>query len=1149
MGPASRGASRRRVPRDSEVIESAVEDMESQENKDIPSSKKRRTGAQDGGLLPPVELSQAQLYKEPTNEELSQMKETENLFHSNLLRMQMEELLKEVRLKEKKQQRIDAFLHKIKQRLLTVPSTKVTEMTDQSWLPKDVRVPFIQKPYSVKGRFQFLPPTQVTVVGSYLLGTCVRPDVNIDVVLTMPKEILQDKDGLNQRYLRKRALYIAHLGHHLSRDPLFGSVRFSYTNGCHLKPLLLLRPAGKDERLVTVRLHPCPPPGFFRLCRLLPSKNNVRTTWFWDKTIPEEGKGVLDTPTPHYNTLLLCDEVMESHLHLLSAMLASSPGLRDGIILLKVWLRQRDLHKGVGGFSGFIVSMLVAFLVSSRKISKSMSGYQVLRNALQFLAATDLTVNGISLCRSLDPSLPALADFHQAFSVVFVDPSGYLNLCADVTVPTYQQVQHEAQLSMAMLDDKTVDGFQMLLMTPKPMIRTFDHVLHIHPLNCLYAACRRLKMWSELLDHGGDYVAAILPTLTTLLERGLGSRLILLTHSRAPVPEWEINQNPPKHKDWGGLTLGLLLRPEGLVSVLEMGPEADHPEATDFRQFWGPRSELRRFQDGSIREAVLWKAESMAEKRLLPHQVITHLLKLHVGIPESYVHYVGGSLDPLIRVPKETHSTGEEALAMVVRSYDHLSRQLWGLKGLPLTVTSVQGAHPALRYTDVFSPVPVWFDHTFHDHLEKRDALLPRSSKPCPAFVDPINVVCHLEGSGQWPQDADAIQRVRAAFQLRLAEVLSQEHGLQCSAKASHTDVYKDGYVFRVRVAYHREPQILKESCTPEGMITLRDTPASILLDRDTRQLPQLTSALHGLQQQHSAFSGVARLAKRWVRAQLLSDGLTEESLDLMAASLFLQPAPFTPPSSPQVGFLRFLSLLSTFDWKNNPLIINLNGELTAEDQAEIHSHFLESRIRLPVMVIATPQDRNHSLWTKDKPSAQILHHLVNLAAKALSVLENQLMTPSKSGDIRMVFRPALDVYDVLIRLNPRHIPRHREAVDLPAASFSRGLLQSADSSPRLPVLCYDPPSLYLDQLRKAFGDLALFFYDQHGGEVIGVLWRPDSFQPQPFKATSVQGRMVVSQRGDLVTVPNVEAILEDFAILGKGLVQTVEAQSEKWTV
>lgn len=37
------------------------------------------------------------------------------------------------------------------------------------------------------------------------------------------------------------------------------------------------------------------------------------------------------------------------------------------------------------------------------------------------------------------------------------------------------------------------------------------------------------------------------------------------------------------------------------------------------------------------------------------------------------------------------------------------------------------------------------------------------------------------------------------------------------------------------------------------------------------------------------------------------------------------------PLSSPQVGFLRFLFLISTFDWKNNPLIVNLNNELTGK--------------------------------------------------------------------------------------------------------------------------------------------------------------------------------------------------------------------------
>lgn len=36
---------------------------------------------------------------------------------------------------------------------------------------------------------------------------------------------------------------------------------------------------------------------------------------------------------------------------------------------------------------------------------------------------------------------PSMSDFHSAFQVVFIDPSGHLNLCADMTPQTYKQVR------------------------------------------------------------------------------------------------------------------------------------------------------------------------------------------------------------------------------------------------------------------------------------------------------------------------------------------------------------------------------------------------------------------------------------------------------------------------------------------------------------------------------------------------------------------------------------------------------------------------------------------------------------------------------------------------------------------------------------
>ena len=45
-------------------------------------------------------------------------------------------------------------------------------------------------------------------------------------------------------------------------------------------------------------------------------------------------------------------------------------------------------------------------------------------------------------------------------------------------------------------------------------------------------------------------------------------------------------------------------------------------------------------------------------------------------------------------------------------------------------------------------------------------------------FVCLFTVVCHLESSGKWPDDLDAIGRVKAAFYLRLAAMLEKQFSM-----------------------------------------------------------------------------------------------------------------------------------------------------------------------------------------------------------------------------------------------------------------------------------------------------------------------------------------------------------------------------------
>lgn len=64
--------------------------------------------------------------------------------------------------------------------------------------------------------------------------------------------------------------------------------------------------------------------------------------------------------------------------------------------------------------------------------------------------------------------------------------------------------------------------------------------------------------------------------------------------------------------------------------------------------------------------------------------------------------------------------------------------------------------------------------------------------------------------------------------------------------------------------------------------------------------------------------------------------------------------------------------------------------------------------------------------------------------------------------------RPPLDAYDVLIHLNPKQVPLLSQAVDPPAANFSRGIAtgRAVQSGGALPVIDFNPVSLYLAELR-----------------------------------------------------------------------------------
>lgn len=91
-----------------------------------------------------------------------------------------------------------------------------------------------------------------------------------------------------------------------------------------------------------------------------------------------------------------------------------------------------------------------------------------------------------------------------------------------------------------------------------------------------------------------------------------------------------------------------------------------------------------------------------------------------------------------------------------------------------------------------------------------------------------------------------------------------------------------------------------------------------------------------------------------------------------------------------------------------------------------------------------------------------------------------------------MVLRPPLEVYDVLIHLNPKQVPLLDQAVDRPNVNFSRGVVLGTmvSSGKKMPVTDYNPVALYLAELRVSVIPSSFHFVLRQGGGLQAGLWK-----------------------------------------------------------
>src|SRR5690348_628245 len=99
-------------------------------------------------------------------------------------------------------------------------------------------------------KLAYAAPSDVNIVGSYPLKTMTKGEnvLTVDMVVTMPASLLQEKDYLNYRYFYKRAYYLACIAAGLQGDEEESfDLSFENLHGNDLQPILVVK-SGKGSK-------------------------------------------------------------------------------------------------------------------------------------------------------------------------------------------------------------------------------------------------------------------------------------------------------------------------------------------------------------------------------------------------------------------------------------------------------------------------------------------------------------------------------------------------------------------------------------------------------------------------------------------------------------------------------------------------------------------------------------------------------------------------------------------------------------------------------------------------------------------------------------------------------------------------------------
>ncbi|KAF5876503.1 putative pre-rrna processing protein utp22 protein [Botrytis fragariae] len=1049
------------------------------------------------------------------------------LYKSSMFKLQVDELLNEVRPNyEKRAAGIKSALHQLKnaiegiedhEPLLIPDAIKLFSKTHKIAIPFPDPKPDNNAAY----KLVYSKPSGINVVGSYALGTMVKSEkpLCVDMIVNMPKSLFQEKDYLNYRYFYKRAYYLATIaaGLHTSMPDL--TLEYDLLNGNSLHPILVARwkasTKGDPNSRFEVHIIPAAARGCFAEAKLRPTKNSIR---------PKEGAdsdATTPEPSPFYNSSLSADCNFESYLQLLHNASKTSEAFKDACLLGRIWLRQRGFGSAIsqGGLGHFEWAALTALLLKGggprghSLLSSGYSSYQMFKAVVQYLSTTDLVKKPV-LYEAPDLQIS------KSDTPVFYDGPRGVNILYKMTPFSYELLRDEAKTSLTMLNDSTFDQFEATFITKADQIlQKYDCIVNI-PIPVQ-------KDGVSSCDHK-IHTTTFANRVFATLKEGLSDRVKLLDIKAIETIPWSIKSSGPSTSNGQMLNIAVLFDPANISRLVDHGPPAeDKKKALKFQKFWGEKAELRRFKDGSILESLVWSPGSTYS---IFEDIVTYLIKRHFGAEISKgLSFIGEGFEKLL----PSYGNSSKAFEVLRQAYNTFEKDIRDMESLPLQLKQLSAVDPQLRSSSIDLPL-----------------FAPRQPLDVPA-----DVLIQFEGSGRWPDDVVAIQRTKIAFLLKIGELLVEsndaiitrlgiENEDQPLQNCAFLDVfYPSGATFRLRIHNEREQTLLERQVKDKSSDNRSREDAALALSiykRFNIQLPLHTQSISTHCTRFPLLSPTIRLVKKWFDRHMLSDHVSGELIELLAARAFLQPYPWKAPSSAMSGFLRTLLFISKWDWRSTPLIVDFTGTMTDKDVSTLNTRLeawrkIDPGMNRTVVFAASNHDTTGTAFTDKGPSKMVAARMTALARSACKAVKDQGL----NLDTRSLFATSTNDYNFVIHLNPKAASTSK------AKDSNRFKNLEVQSELNIEKVDYQPLRMFGEELESLYSGSIVFFRSATDISRIGGLWNPQTNISRAFKVNLAYAVKPEENDRDDEEAKNVKinqsAMLAEIARLGGDLVSRIE--------